>query len=95
MRCTELQLQPVSVECMVAAELLPHGHLGDSVRVCVENLQPDMVLVSHSLKRIGLLDLCRPFDSILSSLLQLSGANSAPTDLCWRRCGHMWQTGGR
>ena len=43
MRRTELQLQPVSVECMVAAEQLPHGYLGDSV--CVENLQPDMVLV--------------------------------------------------
>ena len=61
MRRTELQLLPVSVECMVAAERLPQGHQGDPVSV--ENLQPDMVLVSHSLKRIGLLDLCRPFDS--------------------------------
>ena len=26
-------------------------------------MQPDMVLVLHSLKRIGLLDLCSPFDS--------------------------------
>ncbi len=29
----------------------------------VANLQPDLALVSRSLKRIGQLDLCRPFDS--------------------------------
>ena len=64
MRSTELQLLSVSVECMVAAERLPQGHQGDPVSV--ENLQPDMVLVSQSLKRIGLLDLsgCRPSDSL-------------------------------
>ena len=66
MRRTELQLLPVSVECMVAAERLPLGHQGDPVSV--ENLQPDMVLVSQSLKRIGLLDLCRPFDSLSEQL---------------------------
>jgi hypothetical protein len=66
MRRTELQLQPVSVECMIAAERLPQGHQGDPVSV--ENLQPDMVLVSQSLKRIGLLDLCRPFDSLSEQL---------------------------
>ena len=62
MRRTELQLQPVSVECMVAAERLPQGHQG--YPVSVKHLQPDMVLVSQSLKRIGLLDLCSPFDSL-------------------------------
>jgi hypothetical protein len=51
----------VSAACIVAAERLPQGPQGDSV--CVENLQPDVVLVSRSLMRIGLLDLCRPFDS--------------------------------
>ena len=51
MRRKELQLQPVSVACMVAAERLPQGHQGDPA--CVENMQPDMVLVSHSLKGIG------------------------------------------
>ena len=61
MRRTGLTLQRVSAACMVAAERLPQGHQGDSI--CVENLQPDMVLVSLSLMRIGLLDLCRPFDS--------------------------------
>ena len=61
MRRTELQLLPVSVECTVAVERLPQGHQGDSVSV--DNLQLDMVLVLHSLKRIGLLDLCCPFDS--------------------------------
>jgi hypothetical protein len=46
---------------MVAAGRLPQGHSCDFVGV--GNLQPDLVLVSRSLKRIGLLDLCRPFDS--------------------------------
>ena len=86
MRRTELQLQPVSVECMVAAEQLPQGHQGGPVRV--EYLQPDMVLVAYWIS-------AGPLTLYPSSLLQLSGANSAPTDLCWRRCGHMWQTGGR
>lgn len=61
MRRTGLQLQPVSAACMVAAGRLPQGHSCDFVGV--GNLQPDLVLVSRSLKRIGLLDLCRPFDS--------------------------------
>jgi hypothetical protein len=46
---------------MVEAGRLPPGDHSDSI--CVGNLQPDLVLVSPSLKRIGLLDLCRPFDS--------------------------------
>ena len=51
----------MSATCMVEAGRLPSGDHGDSV--CVGNLQPDLVLVSQSLKRIGLLDLCRPFDT--------------------------------
>ena len=43
MGSTGLTLQRVSAACMVAAERLPQGHQGDSI--CVENLQPDMVLV--------------------------------------------------
>ena len=66
MRCTELQLQTMSVACMVAAERLPQGFQGDSV--CVENLQQDRLLVSQSLKGIGLLDLGRPFDSLSEQL---------------------------
>jgi ribonuclease HI len=66
MRRTGLELQQVSVACMVAAERLPQGYQGDSVSA--ENLQPDMVLVSQSLKKIGLLDLCRPFDSLSEQL---------------------------
>ena len=62
MRRTGLKLQKVSAACMVAA-----GRLSTQMRscdlVCVGNLQPDLVLVSRSLKRIGLLDLSRPFDS--------------------------------
>jgi hypothetical protein len=46
---------------MVEAGRLPPGDHCDFV--CAGNLQPDLVLVSQSLKRIGLLDLCRPFDS--------------------------------
>jgi hypothetical protein len=61
MRRTELQLQQVSVACMVAAGRLPQGHQGDPV--CVGNLQLNMVLVSQPLNSIGLLDLCRPFNS--------------------------------
>ena len=70
MRRTGLRLQLVSAACMVAAERLPQGHHGDSV--CVGNLQPDMVLVSTSLKRIGSLELCRPFDSDSKKLVQES-----------------------
>ena len=44
----------------------PPGHHGDFV--CVGNLQPGLVLVSQSLKRIGLLDLCCPVDSLLELL---------------------------
>ena len=53
---------------MVAAKLLPQRQQGDSV--CVGNLQQDMVLVTvlQSLKGIGLLDLCRPFDSLSEQL---------------------------
>ena len=66
MRSTGLELQTVSAACMVeAGRLLPGDHCD---LVCVGNLQPDLVLVSRSLKRIGPLDLCRPFDS-LSELL--------------------------
>ena len=61
MRSTGLKLQTVSAACMVEAGRLPPGDHSDSI--CVGNLQPDLVLVSPSLKRIGLLDLCRPFDS--------------------------------
>ena len=66
MRLTGLNLQTVSAACMVAAGRLPPGHHDDFV--CVGNLQPDLVLVSQSLKRIGLLDLCRPFDSLSERL---------------------------
>jgi hypothetical protein len=66
MRNTGLELQTVSAACMVEAGRFPPGDHSDSV--CVGNLQPDLVLVSRSLKKIGLLDLCRPFDS-LSELL--------------------------
>ena len=69
MRRTGLDLQTVSAACMVKAGRLPPGDHGDSV--CVGNLQPDLVLVSGPLKRIGLLDLCRPFDSQSE---QLAGA---------------------
>ena len=61
MRSTGLELHTVSAACMVEAGRLPPGDHGDSI--CVGNLQPDLVLVSRSLKRIGLLDLWRPFDS--------------------------------
>jgi hypothetical protein len=63
MRSTGLKLQTVSAACMVEAERLPPGDHGDSICVGNLNLQPDLVLVSPSLKRIGLLDLCRPFGS--------------------------------
>ena len=90
MRRTELQLQPVSVECMISAERLPQGHQGDPVSV--ENLQPDMVLVSHSLKRIGLLDLCSPFDSQSAACwssqaqtLHLRTSGGGAAGICGRR----------
>ena len=66
MNRTGLRLQRVSAACMVAAERLPQGHNGDSIDV--GNLQPDMVLVSPALKRICLLELCRPFDSTSAKL---------------------------
>jgi hypothetical protein len=61
MRSTGLELQTVSAACMVETGLLPPGDHCDFF--CAGNLQPDLVQVSRSLKRIGLLDLCRPFNS--------------------------------
>jgi hypothetical protein len=61
MRSTGLELQKVSAACKVEAGRLLPGDYSDSI--CVGNLQPDLLLVSRSLKRIGLLDLCRRFDS--------------------------------
>jgi hypothetical protein len=61
MRSTGLELQRVSAACMVEAGRLSPGDRGDSI--CVGNLQPDLVLVSRSLKSIRLRDLCSPFDS--------------------------------
>jgi hypothetical protein len=58
MRRTGLELQKVSAACMVAA---PPGAL---LRLCLcGELGPDLVLVSRSLKRIGRMELCPPFDS--------------------------------
>ena len=85
MRRTGLELQQVSVACMVAAARLPQGHQGETVSV--ENLQPDMVLAYWI--SAAPLTLCR------SNSLQLAGANSTHTRLCWRRCGRMWHSGGR
>ena len=44
---------------------LPEGHW-DSV--CVSRLQPDLERVSHSLGKIGLLEVCRPIDKSLEQL---------------------------
>ena len=46
---------------MVEAGRLPRGDHCDFF--CAGILQPDLVPVSRSLKRIGLLDLCCPFNS--------------------------------
>jgi hypothetical protein len=79
-RRTRLQLQPVFAACMAAAPTgrLPHWH-GDGV--CVGNSQQGLVLVSHSPKWFGLLDLCSPFDSH-SELLAAARLEPRQRKLC-------------
>ena len=63
---TGLHLDPVPASCMLAAgRSLSEGH-GDMINV--GRLQPDMILISHKQKRIGLLEICRPMDESLAQL---------------------------
>ena len=80
MRRTGLDLQTVSAACMVAAGRLSRGSPWAPLRLrLMGNLQPDLVPVSRSLKRIGLVDLCRPFDSHSGLLHAARLASSAKT----------------
>ena len=55
-----LRLGRVSVACMEASgRPLPEHHDGT---VCVGRLQPDLVFVSQSRRKIALVELCRPMD---------------------------------
>ena len=63
---TGLHLDLVPAHCMLAAgRTLPEGH-GDMINI--GRLQPDMILISQKLRRIGILDLCRPMDESPSQL---------------------------
>jgi hypothetical protein len=59
----------------VAGRSLPDDHSG---MINVGRLQPDMVLVSRTLKKIGLLEICRPIDES-SSQLQAATARKLRT----------------
>jgi len=50
---------------LAAGRSLSEGH-GDMINV--GRLQPDMILISHKQKRIGLLEICRPMDESLAQL---------------------------
>jgi len=68
---TGLRLELVSAACMEAAgRPLPEHH---AELVSVDRLQPDMVIVSRALKKIALVEVCRPMDE---SADQLAAAES-------------------
>jgi hypothetical protein len=57
---TGLRLNRVSVSCMEASgRPLPENHDGT---ICVGRLQPDLVLVSQSLRKIAIVEVSRPMD---------------------------------
>jgi hypothetical protein len=63
---TGLRLELVPAACMEAAgRLLPEHHAD---LVSVERLQPDLVMVSWTLKKIGLVEVCRPMDEFSDQL---------------------------
>ena len=60
MASTGLRLSRVSVTCMEASgRPLPLHHDGT---ICIGRLQPDLVLVSHSLRKIAIVEVSRPMD---------------------------------
>jgi hypothetical protein len=55
-----LRLSRVSVACMAASGIpLPDHHDGT---MCVHRFQPDLILVSHSLRKIAFVEVSRPMD---------------------------------
>ena len=57
---TGLRLNRVSVSCMEASgRPLPENHDGT---ICIGRLQPDLVLVSQSLRKIAIVEVSRPMD---------------------------------
>jgi hypothetical protein len=66
MHQTGLRLDLVPADCMITAgRSFPDNHRD---MINVGSLQPDMVLVSNTLKKIGLLEICRPIDESSSQL---------------------------
>ena len=60
MASTGLRLSRVSAACMEASgRPVPEHHDGT---VCIGRLQPDLVLVSHSLRKIAIVEVSRPMD---------------------------------
>ncbi len=56
-----------SAACMEAAgRQLPDHHTD---MVSVDRLQPDLVMVSRALKKIGLVEVCRPMDEFSEQLI--------------------------
>ena len=70
MASTGLRLSRVSAACMEASgRPVPEHHDGT---VCIDRLQPDLVLVSHSLRKIAIVEVSRPMDC---SSAQLAAAH--------------------
>ncbi len=64
---TGLCLELVSAVCMEAAgRQLPEHHAD---MVSLDRLQPDLVMVSRTLKKIGLVEVCRPMDEFSEQLI--------------------------
>ena len=64
---TGLCLELVSAACMEAAGRQLPDHHNDMVSV--DRLQPDLVIVSRALKKIGLVEVCRPMDEFSEQLI--------------------------
>ena len=80
---TGLQLGSVSVDCMEASERPLPEHHDDTI--CVGRLQPDLVFVSQSRRKIALVELCRPMDDSSEQLAAAHERKYALTRLSWRR----------
>ena len=68
-----LRLEGVPASCVAASgRSLPEHH---NSSICVGRLQPDLVLVSNSLKKIGLVEVCRPMDESSDQLATVHARN--------------------
>jgi hypothetical protein len=96
MHSTGLRLDLVPASCMITAgRSLPDDH-GDMISVGRQ--QPDMNLVSRTLNKIGLLEICHPMDESSSQLhatMARKLRTNAPLLIVLQPYLRVWLTGGK